>query len=149
MRTLVWVILVWVGLAALWLLYQGEWNAIQLYAAASAATLSLLVALVVRRGALPSVRVERRWLVGAARVPWNVVKEFVFVTVTLFRRGEGEFRRVPFPAGGARPAERGRRALVSIATGYSPNSYVVDVDEERGELLVHLLHPVPPGEEIY
>ena len=110
MRTLVWVILVWVGLAALWLLYQGEWNAIQLYAAASAATLSLLVALVVRRGALPSVRVERRWLVDAARVPWNVVKEFVFVTVTLFRRGEGEFRRVPFPAGGARPAERGRRA---------------------------------------
>ena len=56
---------------------------------------------------------------------------------------------MPFPAGGARPAERGRRALVSIATGYSPNSYVVDVDEERGELLVHLLHPVPPGEEIY
>jgi hypothetical protein len=149
MRTLVWVILVWVGLAALWLLYQGEWNAIQLYAAASAATLSLLVALVVRRGALPSVRVERRWLVGAARVPWNVVKEFGFVTVTLSRRGEGEFRRVPFPAGGARPAERGRRAFVSIATGYSPNSYLVDVDEERGEMLVHLLHPVPSGEELY
>ena len=146
---LVWVILVWVGLAALWLLYQGEWNAIQLYAAASAATLSLVVALVVRRGALPSVRLERRWLVGAARVPWNVVEEFVLVTVTLLRGGEGEFRTVPFPAGGARPAERGRRAFVAIATGYSPNSYVVDVDEERGELLVHLLHPVPTGEELF
>jgi multisubunit Na+/H+ antiporter MnhE subunit len=149
MRTVVWLILVWVGLAALWLLYQGEWNAIQLYAAASAATLSLVVAFVVRRGALPSVRIERRWLVRAARVPWNVVKEFVLVTGTLLRRGHGEFRRVPFPAGGARPAERGRRAFVAIATGYSPNSYVVDVDEERGEVLVHVLHPVPPGEELY
>lgn len=146
---LVWLILVWVGLAALWLLFQGEWNPIQLYAAASAATLSLVVGLVVRRGALPSARIERRWLIGAARVPWNVVKEFALVTVTLLRQAEGEFRTVPFPAGGARPAERGRRAFVAIATGYSPNSYVLDVDEERGEMLVHVLHPVPPGEELY
>jgi multisubunit Na+/H+ antiporter MnhE subunit len=149
MRTVVWFILVWVGLAALWLLYQGEWNAIQLYAAAAAATLSLVVALVVRRGVLQSVRFERRWVASAARMPWSVVKEFAFVTVTLLRRGSGEFRTVPFPAGGARPAARGRRVFAAIATGYSPNSYVVDVDEERGEVLVHLLYPVPPGEELY
>jgi multisubunit Na+/H+ antiporter MnhE subunit len=138
----------WVALWALWLLYQGEWNDIQLYAAASAATLSLVVALLVRRFALPAVRVERRWLVRAARIPWLVVKEFWMISVFLFRRGEGEFRRVPFPAGGARPAERGRRAFIALATGYSPNSYVVDVDEERGEVLVHVLSPVPPGEEL-
>lgn len=149
MRTLAWLILVWVGLAALWLLYQGEWNAIQLYAAASAATLTLVVAVVIRVHALPSARVERRWLVGAARVPWNVVKEFGLVTAALLRGVEGEFRTVPFPAGGARPAERGRRAFVAVATGYSPNSYVLDVDEDRREVLVHVLRPVPEGEELY
>jgi hypothetical protein len=68
--------------------------------------------------------------------------------VFLLRRGKGEFRTVPFPAGGARPTERGRRAFVALATGYSPNSYVVDVDEERGEVLVHLLRSVPSGEEL-
>ena len=148
MRIVAWVILVWVALAALWLLIQGEWNAIQLYAAASAATLSLVVGLVVRRSALPSWRVETRWLRRALWIPWQVVKEFGYVTLFLLRRGEGEFRTVSFPAGGARPAERGRRAFVAFATGYSPNSYVVDVDEEHGEVLVHLLRPVPSGEEL-
>jgi multisubunit Na+/H+ antiporter MnhE subunit len=148
MRTVARWVLGWVALWALWLLYQGEWNDIQLYAAASAATLSLVVALLVRRLALPAVRVERRWLVRATRIPWLVVKEFWFITEFLFTRGEGEFRRVPFPAGGARPAERGRRAFIALATGYSPNSYVVDVDEDRGEVLVHVLSPVPPGQEL-
>jgi multisubunit Na+/H+ antiporter MnhE subunit len=148
MRTVAWVILVWVALTAFWLLIQGEWNAIQLYAAASAATLSLVVGLGVRRWALPSARVEVRWLRRALWIPWHVVKEFGYVTLFLLRRGEGEFRTVSFPTGGARPAERGRRAFVALATGYSPNSYVVDVDQERGEVLVHLLRSVPPGEEL-
>jgi multisubunit Na+/H+ antiporter MnhE subunit len=140
--------LAWLALWALWLLFQGEWNAIQVWAAASAATLTLLVGLLVRRFALPSARVEWRWLVRAVRIPWLVVKEFWMVTAFLFRREEGEFRRVEFPAGGARPAERGRRAFIAMATGYSPNSYVLDVDEERGEVLVHVLQRVPRGEEL-
>jgi hypothetical protein len=140
--------LAWVALWALWLLYQGEWNAIQIWAAASAATLSVVVALLVRRVALPAARVEWRWLARATRIPWLVVKEFWMVTAFLFERGEGEFRRVEFPAGGARPAERGRRAFIALATGYSPNSYVADVDEEAGEVLVHVLRTVPRGEEL-
>jgi multisubunit Na+/H+ antiporter MnhE subunit len=140
--------LAWIALWALWLLYQGEWNAIQLWAAGSAATLSLVIALLVRRIALPAARVEPRWLARAARIPWLVVKELWMVTVFLFGRGEGEFRRVEFPGGGARPADRGRRAFIAIATGYSPNSYVADVDEDAGAVLVHVLRRVPPGEEL-
>jgi multisubunit Na+/H+ antiporter MnhE subunit len=150
MRKLGWWMLGWVALAALWLLYQGEWNAIQIYAAAAAAGLSLLVAFVLRRRVLPSVRVERRWLVRAVRIPWQVVREFGIVTLFLVRRRprEGEFRRLPFPAGGARPADRGRRVFIALATGYSPNSYVLDVDEEQGEALVHVLERVPRGQEL-
>ena len=150
MRTVAWSLLVWVALAALWLLYQGEWNGIQIYAALSAGALSLLVGLVLRRRALPTARVEPRWFLRAAKVPWNVLREFVLISVFLVRRPRrgGEFRALRFPAGGARPAERGRRAFVALATGYSPNSYVVDVDEERGLILVHVLSPVSPGEEL-
>jgi multisubunit Na+/H+ antiporter MnhE subunit len=148
MRAVVRWTLGWIALWALWLLFQGEWNAIEIYAAASAATLSIIVALLVRRFALPSARVEWRWLRRAVRIPWLVVKEFWMITRSLLERGEGEFRRLDFPAGGARPAERGRRAFIAMATGYSPNSYVLDVDEDRGEVLVHVLRRVPRGEEL-
>ncbi|MFL5945700.1 MAG: hypothetical protein ACJ74C_09740 [Gaiellaceae bacterium] len=143
-------ILGWVALGALWLLYQGEWNAVQLYAAISAGALSLLVARVVWQRTLPPLRVEPSYLRRAVRIPWQVVREFALVTVFLVRRrgAEGEFRALRFPAGGARPAERGRRAFIALATGYSANSYVVDVDEERGLVLVHVLSKVPPGQEL-
>jgi len=140
----------WVALGALWLLYQGEWNAIQLYAATAAAALALIVAWAMWQRALPSLRLERSYLVRAVRIPWQVVREFALVTLFLVRRrpAEGEFRALRFPAGGARPAERGRRAFVALATGFSANSYVVDVDEERGLVLVHVLDRVPPGQEL-
>ena len=146
--------LAWVALAALWLLYQGEWNAIQLYAAGSAAALALILGLLVRRYALPAARVEWGWLARGLRIPWAVVREFGLVTSFLARAlasrrvPAGEFREVPFSAGGARPAERGRRAFVAIASGYSPNSYVVDIDEDRNVALVHILAPVPRGQEL-
>jgi multisubunit Na+/H+ antiporter MnhE subunit len=152
MRTLGWWMLAWVALGALWLLYQGEWNAITIYAAVSAGALSLVVALLlVRKRTLPAARLEWRWFTRAAQVPWKVVREFALITLFLVRRPrrQGEFREVPFPTGGARPAERGRRAWVALATGYSPNSYVVDVDEERGVVLVHVLSPVAPGQELF
>src|SRR3954462_14415590 len=101
MRKLGWWTLGWLALTALWLLYQGEWNAIQIYAAAAAAALSLLVAFVLRRHVLPASRGERRWLVRTARTPGQVVGELGSVTVFLVRGPprEGEFRRLPFPAG--------------------------------------------------
>src|SRR4051794_12079866 len=101
----------WVALGALWLLYQGEWNAVQLYAAVAAGALSLLAAWVVWGRTLPSLRVEPAYLVRTVRIPWQIVREFALVTLFLVRRrgDDGEFRALPFPAGGARPAERGRR----------------------------------------
>src|SRR3954454_16949534 len=154
MRTVGSWAIIWIALGALWLLYQGEWNAIQIYAATSAAALSLVVAVLVRKHALPAARVERRWLVRVARIPWQVVREFGIVSAFLARAllgrrvPEGEFRALSFPAGGSRPADRGRRAFIALATGYSPNSYVLDVDEEKGLVLVHVLSPVPPGQEL-
>ena len=62
------------------------------------------------------------------------------------RRGmQGRFRTVALPVRGRDPAARGRRALLALAVTYSPNSYVVDVDEEEGVVLVHEL--VPRGHE--
>ena len=74
-------------------------------------------------------------------MPWQVVREFGIVTWFLVRRPAhtGEFRRLPLEGGSV---------FVPLATGYSPNSYVLDVDKEHGEALVHVLHRVPRGEEL-
>jgi multisubunit Na+/H+ antiporter MnhE subunit len=144
----------WLVLALLWLLYQGEYNRIEQVAAACAATLAATVAVLVWRQERTSVRLELHWLRRAAAVPWQVLREFglltVFLVRTLLRRRvppTGGFRTLPFPTGGARPAERGRRAFAALAMTYSPNSYVVDMDEDEHAVVVHTLSPVPPGQE--
>jgi multisubunit Na+/H+ antiporter MnhE subunit len=145
----------WVVLALLWLLFQGEYNRIEQIAATSAAAVAATVAVLVRRQEPTGFRLETRWIARTWRVPWQVVREFGLMTVflgrTLVRAGTpptGGFRTLPFPTGGARPAERGRRAFAAVAITYSPNSYVIDMDEEQGAVVVHTLTPVPRGQEL-
>jgi multisubunit Na+/H+ antiporter MnhE subunit len=154
MRTVVWCVVCWLGLAALWLLYQGEWNAIQIYAAISAGALSTIVAAILRRHARPRTRIAPRFLRSLLAVPWQVLSEFVVIARVLVRAAverrvpTGEFRAVAYATGGERPAERGRRAFLAMVVGYAPNSYVIDIDTERKVVLLHLLSPVPQGEEL-
>jgi Na+/H+ ion antiporter subunit len=155
MRTVARWALWWLVLAVLWLLYQGEYNKIEKIAAACAAAVAATVAVVVRRQERTDLRLEPRWLGRALRVPWQVVREFGIVTVFLARGlarrrvpPTGGFRTLAFPTGGARPAERGRRAFAALAMTYSANSYVVDMDEDEHAVVVHTLSPVPPGEEL-
>ena len=86
---------------------------------------------------------------------WQVVREFVLVTLFLGRAlrrrrtpPTGGFRTLAFPTGGPRPAERGRRAFAALAITYSPNSYVVDMDQDAHVVVVHTLSPVPPGRDL-
>jgi multisubunit Na+/H+ antiporter MnhE subunit len=152
MRTLARFALWWVGLVLLWFLYQGEYNRIEQVAAASAAAVSATVAVVVRRQERTDIRLESRWLAKTLAVPWQVVREFGLISVFLLRAlrttRTGETRRLAFPTGGARPPERGRRTIAALAMTFSPNSYVIDMDEEAGEVVVHTLSPVPRGEEL-
>jgi multisubunit Na+/H+ antiporter MnhE subunit len=145
----------WVALVLLWLLYQGEYNRIEQIAAASAAALTATLAVVVRRQERTGLRLELRWLVRGARIPGQVLREFALITVFLARVAwrrrtppTGGFRTLAFPTGGPRPAERGRRAFAALAMTYSPNSYVVDMDEDEQAVVVHTLSPVPPGREL-
>jgi len=155
MRTLARWALWLLALALLWFLYQGEWNGIEQVAAACAATVAAAVAVAVRMQERTDVRLELRWLARARAVPWQIVREFGLVTVFLVRAlvrrrtpPTGGFRELEFPTGGARPAERGRRAFAALAITYSPNSYAVDMDEDEHTVLVHTLSPVPPGREL-
>jgi multisubunit Na+/H+ antiporter MnhE subunit len=136
------VVVAWLALVGLWLLYVGVHTKTEAVAGAIAATLSLGLALVLRRLGLLRFGLDRRWLVRAARIPWYLLRDFGLITLALLRgRPEGAWATMEFPVGGDDPVSAGRRALVGVLGTIAPNAYVVDFDRERGVVLVHQLDP--------
>jgi hypothetical protein len=136
--------LFWVVLFPFWLLYEGEWDRSEVIAGSLAAAIGATAATAAVEIALLRHRVELRVLARALKVPWAVVLEFAMITAFLVRhpRGSGQFQRYDFPAGANDPTGRARRAFTSLLAAFSPNSYILDIDRQSGEVLAHTLKPV-------
>jgi Na+/H+ ion antiporter subunit len=135
-RTGTWV-LWWLALLGLWILIVGTNTALEIGAGACAAAIGATAQELVRAQGPHSPSLDLRFVGGAWRLPWEIVREFAVVTwalaVALVRRRplEGAFRRIDLPKGA------GRRAfLVSVGT-MAPNTYVVDVEAGARTALVH------------
>jgi multisubunit Na+/H+ antiporter MnhE subunit len=131
----------------LWLALVGTLDELELYAGAVAAALGALALEAIRgRGLLP-YRFERSWLARTWRPLVRVVTDFLLVARVALRalaggdREPGALRTYPLPVDGDDPARAARRALVGAAGSLAPNQVVVDVDRERGAVLVHELDP--------
>jgi hypothetical protein len=137
------------GLLVLWLLLVGTVQDVERIAGLVAAAIGATAAEVVRSQGLLRYRVEARWLARGVKELLRVVPNFVRVIAALPARPSGAFRTVPFPAGGVRDVDRGRRAWATLAASLAPNRLVVDLDPERGEALIHDLLPraAPAREE--
>lgn len=86
--------------------------------------------------ALPVVMVSDAWQVLAA--PWRPAS---------WRPGGdggGRFHVVPTPSAGPGPRARGRRAFSVMVVSCTPGTYVLDVDPDTGDMLVHSLAPRGP-----
>lgn len=121
----------WVALFWLWMLLAGEWNHQEWIAAASAATVAASVGEIARARAKVHGRIPLRWIAKAASVPHMVLADFGVLMWALAHRSavRGEFHSRPF-------AERVPvRAWAGWLATFSPNAYVVDIDDERA--LVH------------
>jgi hypothetical protein len=137
------------GLLVLWLVLVGTVQDVERIAGLVAAAIGATAAEVVRSQGLLRYRVEARWIVRGALQLLRVVPDFVRVLLALPRRPEGAFRTVPFPSGGQRDVDRGRRAWATLTASFAPNRLVVDVDPDSGEALVHdLLPQATPGEQL-
>jgi hypothetical protein len=136
-RRLGFVALWWVALFWLWEFYAAELNRQTLVAAALLASVGAAVAERLRTLGLLHYRLPLRWVRRSATVPLQIVIDFGIVTAALFRRSPGEFVRKPFPAGGVDLESHGRRAWVTFVGGFSPNAYIVDIDPDSGEVLLH------------
>jgi hypothetical protein len=125
------------GLFLLWLLLVGTVKDVERIAGLCAAAIGATAVEVVRSQGLLGFRVEWRWLRQAWKPLARVVPEFFLLMSALLRRPRGRFRTLEFPVGGERAVDAGRRAFAVVASSWSPNRLVVDVDPETGGALVH------------
>ncbi len=138
----------WLAVFGLWMLLVGEWNETEWIAGAIASTLTTGVAELVWRASGLRVRIPARDLASAWTLPAIVLLDFGVVLWGLSRRARGTFvtRRLRAASGSA-PRRFGSRAWRGYLATISPNAYPVDLDDERGEVLLHDLVPLRKSEE--
>jgi hypothetical protein len=137
----------------LWMLLVGEWNHYEWIAASGAATVAATIAEIARTRAEVRARVPVEWLTRGWSALIVVFTDFGIVMWALFRsvvRREvvrGAFRSHEIDAGGDDASSVGIRTWRNLLANYSPNAYVVEIDPERGLVLVHDLIPRRKSEE--
>jgi multisubunit Na+/H+ antiporter MnhE subunit len=132
----------WIVLLFLWLLFVGAFSKEALYAGAMAAALAVGLGALLGRQGLYRYRLDYRLVLRAAALPWYLLRDFALIVLALLRgRPGGAFVAYPFPTKGPDEAAAGLRALVGALGSVTPNSYPVDVDPERGVVLMHVLDP--------
>ena len=142
MRTAARLVGWWLVLWGVWLLYVGQHHAQEVVAGAVAAALSTALALGVARAARSRYRLDPQPLTRAWRLPWNVVRDFAVVSIALVHgRPRGAWETIELPVRGDDPRSAGRRALLAVLASIAPNTYLVDIDRERGVAHVHNLDP--------
>jgi multisubunit Na+/H+ antiporter MnhE subunit len=139
-----WVI-AWVALFWLWLLFSGDWNRIEVIAAACAATVGATLAEVARSAAGVHASVPLKALRPVVRAAVQVFPDFgllVWALALSVARREivrGKTMRRAFHA--VADDESGARVVALWAANLSPNAIAVDIDRERHESIVHDLIP--------
>ena len=137
----------WLALWGFYMLLVGEATPAELaFGLVAALTSAIAAATVAKYGAM-HFSVERNWIRPLARLPWKALTDCALVLATDCRRpfespDSGRFLEVGFNPGGASAVSVMRRALVTAAVCFAPNSFVVLLSPERRGLLVHQLVPV-------
>ena len=141
----------WIALFWFWLVLAGEWNRIEVVAAAGAATIAATLAEFARARSALVPNVPLRAVADVPRLLAMVVVDFgIVVWALLVSVARREVVRGSFVARELnRPGDAagfGARAWVAIASSYSPNAYVLDVGTDA-RVLVHDLVPNQRSEE--
>ena len=140
----------WVVLMALWLLLVESLATAELVAGAVAAALAASVAEAVREQGYMRFAPDPAWLAHVPRIAWQIVEDCWILARALARQllGRGHARglliRAPVRYGDDSSRAAARRALLNFGVSITPNSYVVDLDEETSTALVHQLVPGYP-----
>jgi hypothetical protein len=143
----------WLALFWLWFLLVGEWNREEVVAAAIAAALAASIAELARVRTGFAARIPLRDLqalpkaLGMVFVDFGILVWALVVSAARCRVVRGEFVSREAEGGGAVTRSVGRRAWAVLLSSYSPNAYVVDLDPESRQVLLHDLVPNRASEE--
>jgi multisubunit Na+/H+ antiporter MnhE subunit len=113
-----------------------------------ASALGATAAIALQRQRLFRFRPRLAWIRPAWRLPWRSIVETGWVLGALGRqlaggkRIRGGFRRVPVSLPRDASEAATKRALLTAGLSFPPNTYVLEIDTEREEMLVHhLINP--------
>ena len=142
-------VVLWFG----WMLLAGEWNHFEWIAATGAAAVAAAFAELARTRADVHARLPAHWLLRGWSAFAQIFVDFAIVMWALARsalrreRVRGSFRTHESDMRGSEAAAVGMRSWRTLLADFSPNAYVVDVDEETGIVLVHDLVPRRSSEQ--
>lgn len=130
----------------LWIFFVYQFTASELLVGAAASALSVLALQVTLRAVPLCFQAKLRWLVQAARLPAEIARDLWILLTELARRLAGKRSRsvlelVKFGVNGDNCRAAAQRALALLFVSTSPNSVVLDIDRETGDMLVHQLKP--------
>jgi hypothetical protein len=137
----------WVALFWLWLLLAGEWNRLELVAAAVAAAIAASLAELARtrtdlRATLPlRAFADVPQLLGMVVVDFGIVVRALLVSIVRRRVVRGRIVSRELDRGARAAHGAGPRAWTALAASYSPNAYVIDIERETRTVVLHDLVP--------
>jgi hypothetical protein len=144
----------WLGwflaLNVLWLAFISAFDVAETIFGVVASAIAATAATAVRQTGLVEFRPRVAWVLAIWRVGPRIFVETYELFMVLWRRivgGEpiqGRFRSEPFRIGREARRAAARRAVRTIGESMAPNAYVVGVDEDRHEVLVHEIVTRPP-----
>jgi hypothetical protein len=129
----------WLALFWLWMLLVGEWNRVEIVAAAIAATIAATLAEFARVRTGFAARLSLRDLEVLPKALWMVFVDFgILVWALLVSIARRRVVRGELVARESAVGEGvGPRAWAVLVSAYSPNAYVVDLDPETRRVLLH------------
>jgi multisubunit Na+/H+ antiporter MnhE subunit len=137
----------WAALMAAWLLFVESLALAEIVVGVVASAAAASTAEVVRERGYARFSPRARWLVHVPRVGLQILVDCWILGVALVeqlrgrRTVRGVMYRVPIYYGDDSSQAAARRALLNFAVSITPNSYVLDLDEETSTALIHQLVP--------
>lgn len=136
-------VLVWVFMA-----FVADWTAVNWVAAAALGALATWITVPLAASGTFRYRFRVAWVTKLPSVAKQIFVDFWIITAALCQsmargnRSVGLFvARADFPVGDGSPRGMAWRAFVSVASTWSPNSYVIDINADTGNRLSHDLVP--------
>jgi multisubunit Na+/H+ antiporter MnhE subunit len=139
----------WAVLMGAWLLLVESFAVAELLVGVIASAAAASVAEAVRERGYVRFSPRAKWLTRAPGVAVQILIDCGTLLVALCRHVLGTRKvrsvliRVPFRYGDDGSRAAARRALLNFGVSITPNTYVVDLDEETSTVLVHQLVPGP------